>query len=432
MNKKIAVLLVFVFIFSFFAPLKAFDGPEDIASEAYVLMDADTGQVLCSKNPEEKMYPASITKIMTGILALLNGSLESRITMTEEAVFSIGRDTSHIALDTGEEITLEQAMYAMTMESANDASNGIAELIAGSMDSFADMMNEKAAEIGAENTHFANAHGLHDEQHYTTALDMAKITRYGLSVPLFTQFFGAKKYEIPPTNKQEETRYFASRNSLINGEIECGGVLMSKNGWTNEAKNTLVTVCERDGKKLIAVVMKSIKGDDKYYDTAKLMDMGFDSFKEETIPFDNIEKSIPDTVILESGSTAEIDKSALKTENIAMMIPSDGSADDLSVAFGQAEIKGDYALLEGDICYKGTPLENTAKLTLSLPLSLEAEPEAADAISLSAEPEDKGGIPWLLILIPVFVIVGSALLFARHMHTKRVRRMRRLMRMRRR
>ena len=230
MNKKIAVLLVFVFIFSFFAPLKAFDGPEDIVSEAYVLMDADTGQVLCSKNPEEKMYPASITKIMTGILALLNGSLESRITMTEEAVFSIGRDTSHIALDTGEEITLEQAMYAMTMESANDASNGIAELIAGSMDSFADMMNEKAAEIGAENTHFANAHGLHDEQHYTTALDMAKITRYGLSVPLFTQFFGAKKYEIPPTNKQEETRYFASRNSLINGEVECDGVLMSKNG----------------------------------------------------------------------------------------------------------------------------------------------------------------------------------------------------------
>ena len=136
-----------------------------LQSETAVLMDAETGQILYQKEMNKKMYPASITKIVTGMLALKNAQLTETITMSYDAVFSIDRDSSHIALDVNEQITLEQALYALTIESANDAANGIAELVGGSMEEFVDMMNQTAKDAGAINTNFSNAHGLFDENH---------------------------------------------------------------------------------------------------------------------------------------------------------------------------------------------------------------------------------------------------------------------------
>ncbi|MEG1783132.1 MAG: serine hydrolase, partial [Oscillospiraceae bacterium] len=165
----------------------------DVKSETAVLMDAKTGQILYDKNMNVQMYPASTTKIMTGLLAVEKGNLTDVITMDKESIFSIGRGTSHIALDVGEQITLEQALYAVSIESANDAANGVAVLLGGSMDKFAQMMNDRAKELGAKNTHFVNAHGLHNKDHYTTAYDLALIAKEAIKYDNFNKIFSTEK-----------------------------------------------------------------------------------------------------------------------------------------------------------------------------------------------------------------------------------------------
>lgn len=178
-SRHVAILIACLIMLT---PLKVIAAEENLnvnefpqlQSETAVLMDAETGQILYQKEMNKKMYPASITKIVTGMLALKNAQLTETITMSYDAVFSIDRDSSHIALDVNEQITLEQALYALTIESANDAANGIAELVGGSMEEFVDMMNQTAKDAGAINTNFSNAHGLFDENHYTTSYDMAK------------------------------------------------------------------------------------------------------------------------------------------------------------------------------------------------------------------------------------------------------------------
>ena len=140
-----------------------------IKSDSAILMDAETGQVLFEKNMNKIEYPASITKVMTGLLALENSNLDDIITMTHEGVFSVERDSSHIALNVGEQISMRDALYALAIQSANDAANGIGIHISGSLEEFAKLMNKRAKELGALNTHFVTTNGLHDSQHYTTA-----------------------------------------------------------------------------------------------------------------------------------------------------------------------------------------------------------------------------------------------------------------------
>ena len=202
----------------------------EVGSETAVLMDADTGQILYQKDMDRQMYPASITKIMTGMLALKYGHVTDTVTMSKEAVSSVDRDSANIALFTGEQLPLEEALYALAIASANDAANGIAELIGGSMEGFVAMMNDAAESAGAVNTHFTNANGLPDLAHFTTAHDMALITAQALKTTGFTEFFSAKRHKIPPTNKQPETRIINSSNRFLNGDISYDGLLMSKVG----------------------------------------------------------------------------------------------------------------------------------------------------------------------------------------------------------
>ncbi len=258
-------------------------------SESAVLMDADTGQILYDKNMHAKRYPASITKIATVICGLENGSLSDKIVMTDEAVFSVSRDSSHIALDVGEEITLEQASYAALLVSANDACNGIAEKCGGTIENFVSMMNELAKDAGALGTNFVNANGLRDENHYTTAYDMARITKHAMKNSDFCKIFGTYKYTMPPNNKQPESRLFVNQHYMISDPaLLYDGFVGGKTGWTTDAHYTLVTAAERDGKTLIAVVMKSPRNYDKYTDTKALFDYGFDEFDTVTITSSDI------------------------------------------------------------------------------------------------------------------------------------------------
>lgn len=253
--------------------------------ESAILIDADSGAVLYEKNADERHYPASITKIMTVYLALSRGSLDQTLTATDTAIDNIDRKSSHIWLDYGEELSLKDACYAAIMASANDASNVLAEAVGGSQNEFAEMMNEAAAAAGSKNTHFANAHGLPDEDHYTTAYDMAMITRMAIQNADFAEIFGTVKYEMQPTNKQKDVRYFASGNDMLKkGEFFYEYATGGKIGWTEDAGYTIVTTASKDGVNLIAVVLKNSNKNARYTDTRTLFDYGFANYKQITIP----------------------------------------------------------------------------------------------------------------------------------------------------
>ena len=203
-------------------------GPE-LTAETAVLIDAETGQVLYDKNMHQQMYPASITKVATVITGLEHLSLSDTITMSHYAVYSLPQGSSHISLDEGEQITVEQAVYAALLKSANDACNGIAEASAGSIEAFTVMMNETAKRAGALNTNFVNAHGMSEEEHLTTAYDMAMICRYALGNEDFRKAFGTYKYVMPPNNKKNEERIFINQHQMISTtELKYDGVIGGK------------------------------------------------------------------------------------------------------------------------------------------------------------------------------------------------------------
>ena len=246
----------------------------NLDGESAVLIDADSGAVLYEKNADDRHYPASITKIMTVYLALSQGNPDQMLTATDTAIDNIDRKSSHIWLDYGEELSLKDACYAAIMASANDASNVLAEAIGGSQEEFAGLMNEAAAAAGAKNTHFANAHGLPDEDHYTTAYDMAMITRMAMKNAAFAEVFGTVKYEMQPTNKQKDVRYFASGNDMLKkGEFFYEYATGGKIGWTEDAGYTIVTTASKDGVNLIAVVLKNSSKNARYTDTRTLFDL---------------------------------------------------------------------------------------------------------------------------------------------------------------
>ncbi|MBR4014603.1 MAG: D-alanyl-D-alanine carboxypeptidase, partial [Anaerotignum sp.] len=251
-----------------------------LAADAAILMDAATGEVLYEKDIHKKEYPASITKLMTILLALEKGSLTDTLTFSHDAIYSIERGSAHIAIQEGETLTLEQVLRAIILRSANEASNGIAEYVDGSMEAFARHMTNRAKELGCQGTNFVNANGLFDENHYTTAYDMALIAKELLTHKEYRAIMSETYYEIPPTNKQTETRYLhgqhqmLNKNSLYYYEYAIGG----KTGFTSEALNTLVTYAKKDHTELIAVVFKC-KGAEHYTDTAALFDYGFSHYE---------------------------------------------------------------------------------------------------------------------------------------------------------
>ncbi len=251
-----------------------------LTAESAILMDATTGKILYEKNSRTKQYPASITKLMTLLLALEHGSLEDEITFSHDAVFSIEPGSAHIAIQEGEILTLEQVLYGIMLRSANECANAAAEYVDGSMEKFAEHMTARAKELGCENTNFVNANGLFDENHYTTAYDMALIAQELLKNETYRSMMSNTYYLIPPTNKQPEERplhgqhQMLNENSLYYYEPAEGG----KTGYTVEAQNTLVTYAKQGDTELIAVVLKC-NGAQHYVDTKTLFEYGFANYQ---------------------------------------------------------------------------------------------------------------------------------------------------------
>ncbi|HWP50670.1 MAG TPA: D-alanyl-D-alanine carboxypeptidase family protein [Clostridia bacterium] len=290
--KFVAGLLSALLTSAMLVQLCAAAAPPAVNSETYVVMDVKSGQVLAAKGAHTQMYPASITKIMTCALALEKGSPQDIHIMSYEATHSIGYGTTHIALTEGEQLSVEALLNATMIESANDAANGLAEYTAGSLEGFPEMMNQKAAELGATDTHFMNAHGLQDKNHYTSAYDMALITRWALSVNGFRALFGAGEYTIPPTNRQSQSRTFGTHHHmLVESKYYYEGTEGGKLGWTPEAKHTLVTLAKRGDMELICVVMKTTTQYEKYVDAAALLDYCFENFSTATVTVSQYEKA---------------------------------------------------------------------------------------------------------------------------------------------
>lgn len=249
-----------------------------VTAESAIIMDASTGLVLYEKNSTETKYPASITKILTTLLAIENSSLSDTVTFSRDAVFGVDLDSSRVGIDVGEKLTMEDSLYAVMLASANEVSYAVAEHVAGSMEAFVDMMNAKAIELGCVNSNFTNPHGLHDTNHYTCAYDMALIAREAIKNTTFAKITGSRTYVIPPTNIQEESRPLANHHKFIKGDIRYEGATGGKTGYTSAAKYTLVTYAQRGDMELICVVMASDSVTSEYTDTAALLDYGFDNF----------------------------------------------------------------------------------------------------------------------------------------------------------
>lgn len=249
--------------------------PPEIVAEAGIVIDMTTGYTLYEKNIQQQHYPASITKIMTAILSLENLKMEDVITFSHDAVYTIEPGSSSAYAEEGEQLTVEQCLYGLMLISGNDVANALGEAVSGSMDAFAQKMTEKAVELGCIGTQFKNAHGLHDEGHYTTAYDMAVIASYAYTnFEAFRTLCSTIRYDVPPTNLYNETRYWLNSNRMLREGEEyyyeaCNG---GKTGFTNEAGGTFVSYANLDGRQVLSVIMKSTNSASAYSDTIHLYD----------------------------------------------------------------------------------------------------------------------------------------------------------------
>lgn len=255
--------------------------PSDISIEAEggIVMDADSGAVLYEKNMNEAYFPASITKILTALIVIENCDLDEIVTYSHNAVYNVEAGSSSAGLDEKDQLTVRDSLYAMLLKSANEAANGLAEHTAGSIEAFADMMNQKAESLGCTNSHFVNPSGLNDPEHYTSAYDMALIAQAAFKNEIFTEIDSTLYYDIPPTKwNPEGLRVYPGHKMLKKNTSQYyPGIVGGKTGYTSLAGNTLVTCAQKNGMKLIAVVLNGHQT--HYSDTKTLLDFGFENFK---------------------------------------------------------------------------------------------------------------------------------------------------------
>ena len=249
-----------------------------IAAEGAALLNASTGQLLFSKNGDTKLYPASITKLMTALLVAENCNLDDTVTFSSTATTNLEAGAVSLNLVEGDKLTVRQCLYALLLKSANEVGNALAEHVAGSNAKFADMMNARAAALGCTNTHFTNPRGLNDNDHYTTPNDMALIAKAAFENGTVRTVASTLSYDLPATKKNAARTISIGHKMLYpNDSRYYAGIIGGKTGYTSKAGNTLVTAVERDGVRLIAVVMKSKST--HYTDTKAMFDYGFELAK---------------------------------------------------------------------------------------------------------------------------------------------------------
>ncbi len=306
--------------------------PDTSHAESAILIDMDSQRVLYSKNPDRKLYPASTTKIMTGIIALENGNMDDEVTATYSALASITTEDSHMGILVGEVLTMEQLVKGMLVYSANDAANVIAVHMAGSIDNFVDLMNQKAEELGLTNTHFANVCGTQDENHYTTARDLATLAQYAMKNEQFAEIVRMTTYTIPATNKYTRERnlpttnlFLSTARSSYNYYAPAIGI---KTGHTSDAGYCLVSAAQNNDMRLLAVVLNCDNEDTKtkaysYTDSKNMFEFGFNNYEEQRIAVPG--DIIAEEAVYEARGNATVMLTA--QSEVAAMMAKDGADD---------------------------------------------------------------------------------------------------------
>ena len=286
--KKLFLSLTFIFfiIFSntYINISNAAEAPSIDTGSIY-LMDSRTTKPLYTKAENTRMYPASTTKIMTAILTLENCNLDEVVTANYSALSNIPEGYTTADIQVGEQLTVEQLLELLLVHSANDAANVLAEYVGGSIDSFVSMMNTKLNELGLANTHFTNAYGLHDDNHYTTAHDLAFLMKYCLENENFRKISGQASCAIPATNMWGPRKYDSTNQLLIAGDqYYYQYVFSGKTGFTSQAKHCLVTAAYNNDLELICVVLGN---DDRFNVTRSLYDYAFSNYELKNVINEN-------------------------------------------------------------------------------------------------------------------------------------------------
>ena len=266
-----------------------------LSSDSAIVMELSTGLILYQKNAHKKHYPASITKILTAMLTAENCANNEVVTFSQTAAYGIERGSSTVFTEPGEKLTIEQCLYAIMLQSANEVCLGVGEHISGSIGKFVDLMNKRVKELGLKDTHFNNPNGLPDPKHYTSAHDMAVIAREAMKNTTFRKITATRRYIMPKTNKHKKERPWDNHHQMINGyewpKYEYKYCIGGKTGYTHAAGNTLVTYAEKNGMELVCVIMKANgpkQGEpNEYTDTTSLLNFGFEKYQKYAVDEDS-------------------------------------------------------------------------------------------------------------------------------------------------
>lgn len=332
-------------------------GIPKIRSESGIIVDAESGAVLLAKNENKKQYPASITKVMTVLLALENGDPQDKILCSRKAVTSIEPGSSHIGIKPGEELVVKDALHGILLASANEISNCIGEYVAGDMKNFAELMTKRAKALGCRNTSFKNASGLHDDEHYTTAYDMALIVREAMKHELFRKIVTTTQAYIPKTNITDVKRYLSNSNKLILKKSpyyyeKCTG---GKTGFTQRAWHTLVNSADDGDMKLISAVLRSQGRPDKWTDTISWFDYCYEHFRNIKLDSEEGDKGFKKLREFELDGEPLIQERSVLTyveDNASVTLPKDAEFSDLVLKAKLVEDRGDRRLIQVTYTYE--------------------------------------------------------------------------------
>lgn len=381
--------------------------------DAAIVMDADSGAILYAKNIDNKEYPASITKVLTALLAFQYGDMGSQITISDQALACLGSGYASIGLKSGNVITMEQAIYAMLLASANEASYAVGEAIAAGQGQdyewFLNQMNEMCTQLGGKNSNFVNTNGVFDENHYTCARDMALIGKALFDYPEFFEICQTQQYVIPATETVEEHVFQQKHHMLLQGNTDyyqyaIGG----KTGYTTEAENTLITMADNGERRLVCVVLKTYGGH-PYSDTRALLDYGFQNFQKVSVEGYN-------------------DEFEYMEEEPYVLIPEEVDLKELEYKVEKADEESEEATVT--YCYEDNPV-GSYKVMLSKDYK-EKKVSVADKKEVSKEESEEGidkykpliaiGIVMILLVCVVISIIVTKI--SRRRKRKRRRRRR--------
>lgn len=357
-------------------------GPDTVAETA-VLIEASTGTVLYNKKCHKKMYPASITKIMTALLTIENCSLDDTVTFSQSAVQCLIDDpeAASIGAVEGEQMSVKDCLYALMLKSANEVASALAEHVSGDIDSFAELMTERAKQAGATDTNFVNANGLFNKKHYVTAYDMAKIMQAALQYPVFREIINSENYTLPADTNRKETLPISQRHQMVQtwNSFYYDGIIGGKTGYVDQSGTTLVTSAERNGMTLICVVLNS-PNINCYKDTTALFDYGFNNFEISTVSdyetrfensssfvsnFDSIFDTKADRLYISDTDKIVLPKDAnLSDTTSSITMNTDESSDNNIVATINYSY-GEIAVGTASVLYGGTKTASTVNATIA-------------------------------------------------------------------